>query len=99
MKVFISKFSVAGLGATILMGAIVFISGCGKSELVDPEPVVRPVKLYTIESEGLNRIYEYPGQVQPKLQANLAFEVPGRLVSLTVEEAEKVSAKTRPGAL
>jgi RND family efflux transporter MFP subunit len=90
MNVFTSKFSVTSLGTAIVLGTIVFISGCGKSEPVDPEPVVRPVKLYTIESDGLKRLYEYPGQVQPKLQANLAFEVPGRLVSLTVDEGEKV---------
>lgn len=90
MKGFISKYSAAGLGAAMLLGTVVIISGCGKSEPVDPEPVVRLVKLYTIESEGLKRLYEYPGQIQPRLQANLAFEVPGRLISLAVDEGEKV---------
>ena len=90
MKSSISKFNITGLSTGILLGTIVFISGCGKNEPVDPGPVVRPVKLHTLESGGLNRLYEYPGQVQPRLQANLAFEVPGRLISLAVDEGETV---------
>lgn len=90
MKDFIPKFSIAGLGAGILLGTIIIISGCGKSKPTDPEPVVRPVKLYTLDASGLRRVYEYPGQVQPRLQANLAFEVPGRLISLPVDEGDRV---------
>ena len=90
MKDFFIKFSVAGLIRGILLGMIICISGCGKGKPVDLEPVARPVNLYTLESGGLRRVYEYPGQVQAKLQANLAFEVPGRLILLAVDEGEKV---------
>ena len=90
MKSSIFKFNITGLVAGMLLGTVVFITGCGKDEPVDLEPVVRPVKLYTLESSGLKHVYEYPGQVQPRLQANLAFEVPGRLISLAVDEGEKV---------
>ena len=90
MKDFFSKFSVAALSAGMLLGMMICISGCGKGKPVDPEPVARPVKLYTLESGGLKRTYEYPGQVQSKIQADLAFEVPGRLISLVVDEGEKV---------
>lgn len=90
MKGFISKFRATGLSAGILLGMIIFISGCGKAKSTDPEPVLRPVKLYSLDSGGLRRVYEYPGQVQPRLQANLAFEVSGRLILLPVDEGEKV---------
>ena len=78
-----------GLGAAVALG-LVFASGCGRGKPIDPEPVARPVKLYTLESGGLKHTYEYPGQVQSKIQASLAFEVPGRLISLAVDEGEKV---------
>lgn len=90
MKDFFLKFSAAGLSACILWGMIICASGCGKGKPVDPEPVARPVKLYTLEPGGLKRTYEYPGQVQSKIQADLAFEVPGRLISLAVDEGERV---------
>ena len=90
MKDFFSKFIAAIVSAGMLLGIIICISGCGKGKPVAPEPVARPVRLYTLESGGLKRTYEYPGQVQSKIQANLAFEVPGRLISLAVDEGEKV---------
>jgi RND family efflux transporter MFP subunit len=66
-----------------------FFSGCGKEA---PAPVVtdRPVKMHTLESGGLTVQVEFPGQVFSIRQADMAFEVPGRMTEILVNESEEV---------
>ena len=78
-----------GLGAVILLG-LTFAFGCGQRKTAETTEVVRPVKIAILESGGIQRRFEFPGQIQPDLQASLAFEVPGRITSLLVKEGEPV---------
>lgn len=78
-----------GLGATVVFG-LIFVSGCGKRETAETVDEVRPVRVATLESGGIQRKFEFPGQIQPELQASLAFEVSGRIIEMPVREGELV---------
>ena len=66
------------------------LPGCGRKPEADTGPVIRPVKLVTLRSGGLQRMIELPGQIQPLQQANMAFEVPGVMTEILVEEGQMV---------
>jgi len=75
-------------GTTLAMLAFVSV-GCGEEAPVETEPLVRPVKIVTVGG-GVGSSFEYPGEVAPALQANLAFEVGGRMIEFPVQEGQFV---------
>ncbi len=72
------------------MGALL-LAGC-KEEAVPEPPVVRPVKIVTIGGPegGLTR--ELPGSIRAAQDAEIGFEVAGRIVELAVREGQQVAA-------
>ncbi len=61
------------------------------SEKPTPEVViVRPVKMLTVGGAVGARTLEYPGTVAAALDAQIGFEVPGRLIELAVSEGQRV---------
>lgn len=64
---------------------------CGEAP-VEEAPVVRPIKMVTVGSGDAGRLREYPGEVSAVQNAELAFEVPGRIVEFAVEEGQRVEA-------
>jgi len=73
--------SMAGfcLGMTLL-------TVCEQAPVETPE-VVRPVRILTISGLAAGDSLNYPGEVQGVQNAELAFEVAGRLVELPVPSA------------
>lgn len=72
-----------------VLGLAFFAAAC--AEEVQPEKdVVRPVKMVTISGEGTMRLLEYPGQIEAGIDADLAFEVSGKIIELSVEEGQVV---------
>lgn len=57
-------------------------------------PVVRPVKMLTIGDAGTGGPREYPGKITAAQHAEMAFEVPGRIIELPVDEGQKVAKGT-----
>ncbi len=69
-----------------------FAAGCGETEAPPPAaPVARPVKTFVV-GETSGRVLRWPGVVQAAEHAELSFEVPGKLVALSVTEGQKVEA-------
>lgn len=81
----ISRASLVALGVALALTA----AGCEQPviEAVDP---VRPVKMMTLAAGGAGASLEYPGRVDALLTANVAFEVPGLVIELPVQEGEPV---------
>jgi RND family efflux transporter MFP subunit len=63
--------------------------GCAE-EAPEPEPVVRPVKMLTIGGRA-GGLREYPGRLRAGQQADMAFEVSGRIVEFVHREGERVA--------
>ena len=78
-------YSIVGLclGVTLL-------AACEQAPVETPE-VVRPVRIHTISELGAGDSLNYPGEVQGVQNAELAFEVAGRLVELPVTEGVSVT--------
>lgn len=71
----------------IVLGGIPL--GCGNDE-GPPEAVVRPIKILELGGETAEQTLEFPGTVKAGLSAELGFEVPGKIVELTVTEGQSV---------
>ena len=78
------KVFTAAVLATALLGA------CGKKETAKQDDYIRSVKVVEIDSSVLERVYEFPGQIQAGQQLDLAFEVPGKLTTIKVKEGDMV---------
>ena len=80
-----SRASLLALGLVLALVAV----GCEQPEveLVDP---VRPVKMMTLGAGADGSTLEFPGSVDALLTANVAFEVPGLVIELPVQEGEPV---------
>lgn len=65
--------------------AAIFVSAC-EQEAVEAPEVVRPVRILTISGLQAGETLSYPGEIEGMQNAEIAFEVAGRLVELPAEE-------------
>ena len=63
--------------------------GCGE-EPPPPVPVARPVKILELGAAGKGSTREFPGEISPAQNANVAFEVSGKLIEFPVRESQHV---------
>ncbi len=70
-------------GILTLVPVVCLLTGCGE-EVVEQAPVVRPINILTVGGLTGGEVLRYPGEVRPIQNADLAFEVPGRLIELPV---------------
>lgn len=75
---FILSFAGLCLSCTLL-------SACDKAP-VEKADIVRPVRIVTISGLGAGDTLSYPGEIQGVQNAELAFEVSGRMVEMPVRE-------------
>ncbi|RLA28281.1 MAG: hypothetical protein DRQ63_03925, partial [Gammaproteobacteria bacterium] len=66
------------------------LAACEKAPVEKPE-VVRPVRIITISGLGAGDTLSYPGEIQGIQNAELAFEVPGRIVEMPIREGVNVA--------
>jgi len=75
----------AAIAAVALLGGPL---GC-REEPLAPKEVVRPIKMLTVGS-GTGKTREYPGRLRASQQADMAFEVPGRIIEWVFREGDRV---------
>ncbi len=68
---------------------LVGLGGCGE-EPAPEAPVARPVGVLGLGDAGGGRWIEYPGEISPAQNADIGFEVSGKLVEFPVMESERV---------
>ncbi len=80
-----------GMAPTLaaVVGLLTLSIGCGQ-EPVPPAPVARPVKLFEVGAAAAGFRNEYPGQIRPATDAEVGFEVPGKLIDFPVKESQQV---------
>lgn len=79
----------------VCLGVVV---GCG----TDSERLkagIRPVKTTVVASGGVPQVRTFPGRVEATRRAELAFQVPGLLVSLPIKEGERIARGSVIGQL
>lgn len=70
--------------------AVTLVAACGQDVEVQSEPVVRPVKLLTLEAASNQESRRYPGVVAAAQSSDLSFQVGGLLEQLLVIEAQEM---------
>jgi membrane fusion protein, multidrug efflux system len=87
------KFVGAIVGRAALASGCVLavaLAGCGGREEPSPE-IVRPVKIFTIDSDTAPQMRTFPGTVRAAARVDLAFQVEGTLAQLPVSEGREVA--------
>jgi len=79
-----------GVAFFLLAGAAWMLFGCG-GEVVEAEPVVRPVKTVTLGDSSVGAGRAFPGTLRASERARLSFRVSGPLVELQAREGMQVS--------
>lgn len=67
-----------------------FLMGC-TDKPASPAPIVQPAKVITVQSPS-TQSRELPGVVRASQRVDLAFQVPGRLISFELKEGQMVRA-------
>ena len=80
----------AQLGLPAALSIVWLVAGCS-SHPPPPAEEARPVKTMVVEAGNLPSVRSFPGRVEASKMADLAFQVPGVLVSLPAREGERVS--------
>lgn len=76
------------LVSAVLLAAL---SGCADDEAVDePVEVSRPVPMIVVDTSDKTSSLRFPGRVRAAQRADLAFNVPGQVIELPVEEGQLV---------
>ena len=78
------------LPGLLLACTLACFAGCEKEPPPQPQ-AVRPVKMLTIEGTGAVSQQEYPATVKATQQADMGFEVPGRITEFLVKEGQTVA--------
>ena len=73
-----------------LMLAVLLLAACEKEMAQAPE-IVRPVRILSIETLRGGETFSYPGEILGVQNAELAFEVPGRMIELPAQEGIEVT--------
>jgi RND family efflux transporter MFP subunit len=66
------------------------LAGCGGEEEVEQAPVARPVKMLTLAGGATGGMLEYPGTISAAQEAELSFEVQGKITQFPVSEGQLV---------
>jgi membrane fusion protein, multidrug efflux system len=78
------------LSMALVILVVVFATGCSRKKPA-PAEVIRPVRTTLVSAGGENNIRIFSGRVEASKQVELAFQVPGLLVSLPVREGQSVA--------
>jgi len=73
----------------LALPASMLLAACGE-EKVEEEPVVRPIKMFTVGGAGAGGEREFPGTLKAAQHADMAFEVPGKITEFLVKEGVEV---------
>lgn len=77
------------MAVPVMVLCALFLVSCSK----EPEPqgeIVRPVKTFTVSSDSVVSRVEMPGKISAIRHADMAFDVPGKLIELPVYEGQIV---------
>ncbi|MDY7559316.1 efflux RND transporter periplasmic adaptor subunit [Pseudomonas sp. 10B1] len=77
------------LSLTLSISLALLMAGCGHEE--SPPVTIRPAMVVQPQIASLS-MDSYPGEVRARLEPDLAFRVPGKVIKRLVEEGDRVKA-------
>ena len=96
-----SRISRAAFDRSVPIALLILVlaSGCSPKAPTATEAVVRPVRTMVVSAGAESHVRTFPGRVEASTKVELAFQVPGLLVSFPVREGQKVTANEVIGQL
>ncbi len=82
-----NSYFVVGFAALL----VTLLTSCDKAPVVEPEPIIRPVKLISLESNSNIQSFSFPAIIEARSTSELAFQVSGNLSEILVKEGQEVS--------
>src|SRR5690606_14364641 len=89
-RLWMSAKSKSSLLARVFLAGIM-LAGCERSEPPAAE-AVRPVRTQVISLQHIELVGAFPGEVRPRVESALAFQVGGKLVQRLVQAGDTVKA-------
>lgn len=83
---------IPALRVTLALAVTVGATGCEAPPPPQTGEVVRPVAMLEVQATDSLAGLRFPGRVQAAQRAELAFDIPGRIVALPVKEGDEVTA-------
>lgn len=74
----------------LAFGVALMLAGCGRKQ-VEPPPPVRPVLNLVVEPTAAQPLRAFTGTVQPRYEAQLGFQMTGRMISRDVDVGDRVT--------
>lgn len=68
---------------------LLLLAACSRPE-IDTTELVRPVRVLELQSSGSTFEESFSGQIEPRFQADLSFQVGGKLISRLVDVGDRV---------
>ncbi|GAA5234681.1 efflux RND transporter periplasmic adaptor subunit [Verticiella sediminum] len=78
-------------GVWALAAVAVLLSGCERNAAVAEIPP-RPVRTLVLAEQAVDVVGVFPGEVRPRVESRLAFQIGGRLVERLVQAGDTVAA-------
>ena len=78
-----------GRASPLALSLMLLAAGCSRQASTDSD-VARPVKTMVVVTGEEPHLRVFPGKVEASKRVELAFQVPGRIVKLSVREGQKV---------
>ncbi|HMP73104.1 MAG TPA: efflux RND transporter periplasmic adaptor subunit [Kiritimatiellia bacterium] len=79
------------IGVLLVMVVLSMVLRRAPEAMAEVEERTYPVRVMRVERSGVEDVLELPGRVEPKVQAQLATEKPGRITELLVRQGDEVS--------
>jgi len=80
------RYGVRGMLAVLVLAVL---GACSRETPVAPEPP-RPLRTLVLHAQQIDLVGEFPGQVQPRVESGLGFQVGGRIVARSVQVGQRV---------
>jgi len=74
----------------LCMALPILLAAACSEEALEPEVVVRPIKILELGSASDGEFREFPGTIGATQHAEMGFEVAGRVIEFPVEEGQRV---------
>ncbi len=79
------------IGRLLCVIVLAVLSGCGEGEaVVEYAEIARPVPMIVVDTADKTSSVRFPGRVRAAQRADLAFNVPGQVIELLVEEGQLI---------
>jgi RND family efflux transporter MFP subunit len=82
------------LAIACLTAAGTLALGCEDKAPPAAAPTARPIKMVTVGSQGPRSVSEYPGRISAWQHAEMAFEVPGKIIEFPFVEGDRIKQGT-----